>query len=128
TAAMDDAGARSQLPGVVLAVGSLLLLLFGTSLLSETPVPVIAAVVAVAVLPLLGIGELVMLARASRRELVSALICFAAVLALGPLQAILIAFVLALLNLAQRAASARAVLLQGPAGPETSLLDTVDGP
>lgn len=128
TAAMDDAGARSQLPGVVLAVGSLLLLLFGTSLLSQTPVPVIAAVVAVAVLPLLGIGELVMLARASRRELAIALICFAAVLALGPLQAILIAFVLALLNLAQRAASARAVLLQGPTGPETSLLDTVDGP
>lgn len=128
TATMDDSGTRSQLPGVVLAVGALILLMFGTALLSQTPVPAIAAVVAVALLPLLGVRELVGLARTSRRELAVALVCLVSVLALGPLQAIVIAFVLALLNLALRAAAARAVLLQDPDIPEASLLDTIDGP
>lgn len=51
TAAMDQAGSRTQLPSLVLAVGSLLLLLFGTALLADIPSPAIGAIVGVAVLP-----------------------------------------------------------------------------
>ena len=57
TAAMDQAGSRTQLPSLVLAVGTLLLLLFGTALLQEIPSPAIGAIVAVAIVPLLGIRE-----------------------------------------------------------------------
>ena len=54
TAAMDQAGSRTQLPSLVLAAGTLLLLLFGTALLADIPSPAIGAIVAVAILPLLG--------------------------------------------------------------------------
>ena len=57
TAAMDQAGSRTQLPSLVLAVGTLLLLLFGTALLADIPSPAIGAIVGVAILPLLGIRE-----------------------------------------------------------------------
>ena len=51
TAAMDQAGSRTQLPSLVLAAGTLLLLLFGTALLADIPSPAIGAIVAVAILP-----------------------------------------------------------------------------
>ena len=57
TAAMDQAGSRTQLPSLVLAAGTLLLLLFGTALLADIPSPAIGAIVAMAILPLLGIRE-----------------------------------------------------------------------
>lgn len=53
TAAMDQAGSRTQLPSIVLACGTLLLLLFGTALLTDIPSPAIGAIVGVAILPLL---------------------------------------------------------------------------
>lgn len=53
TAAMDHAGSRSQLPALVTAAGTLLLLIFGTALLEHIPSPAIGAIVTVAVLPLL---------------------------------------------------------------------------
>ena len=59
TAAMDQAGSRTQLPSLVLAVGTLLLLMFGTALLADIPSPAIGAVVAVAILPLLGIPDFI---------------------------------------------------------------------
>ena len=57
TAAMDQAGSRTQLPSVVTAAGTLLLLIFGTALLEDIPSPAIGAIVGVAILPLLGIKE-----------------------------------------------------------------------
>src|SRR5690606_5203035 len=105
TAAMDQAGSRTQLPSLVLAVGSLLLLMFGTALLSDIPSPAIGAIVAVAVARLIGIGELSDLWRLSRFEFGVAMSCLLGVLVLGPIRSILLAFVLALINLARRAAS-----------------------
>src|SRR5690606_38811567 len=58
TAAMEEAGSRSQVPSLVLAAGATLLILFGTDLLALVPLPAIGAIIAVAVLRLLGVGEL----------------------------------------------------------------------
>ena len=55
-------------PSLVLAVGTLLLLLFGTALLADIPSPAIGAIVGVAILPLLGIREFAQLWRADRFE------------------------------------------------------------
>ena len=86
-------------------MGTLLLLLFGTALLEHIPSPAIGAIVAVAILPLLGIGELRRLWSADRFEFVVGAVCFLGALLLGPILGILLAFVLALINLAKRAAS-----------------------
>ena len=42
---MDSAGSRTQLPSIVLAVDTLLLLLFGTALLADIPSPAVGAIV-----------------------------------------------------------------------------------
>ena len=105
TAALDQIGSRTQLPSIVAALGTLLLLVFGTALLEHIPSPAIGAIVAVAILPLLGIGELRRLWSADRFEFVVGAVCFLGALLLGPVLGILLAFVLALINLAKRAAS-----------------------
>ena len=104
TAAMDQAGSRTQLPSLVLAAGTLLLLVFGTALLAEIPTPAIGAIVAVAILPLLGVREFRTLWRLSRFEFWIGVVCFAATLLVGAIAGILVAFVLSLINLARRAA------------------------
>jgi high affinity sulfate transporter 1 len=105
TAAMDQAGSRTQLPSLVLAVGTLLLLLFGTALLADIPSPAIGAIVGVAVLPLLGIREFIGLWRLDRFEFWIGVTCFIVTLFVGSIAGIVVAFVLALINLAKRAAS-----------------------
>jgi high affinity sulfate transporter 1 len=122
TAAMDSAGARTQLPSVVLAVGTLLLLLFGTSLLADIPSPAIGAVVGVAILPLLGVGELRRLWRQDRFEFAVAAVCFLVTLFVGAIFGILVAFVLALINLAKRAANSPIDVLEGEDDVKRSLL------
>lgn len=126
TAAMDDVNSRTQLPSLVTAAGTLVLLLFGTALLSSIPSPAIGAVVAVAVLGLLGIGELRRLWRRSRFEFAIGLVCFLSVLILGPLGGLLLAFALSLVNLARRASHPAIDLLV--AGEENeSILETRPG-
>ncbi|KQQ65345.1 SulP family inorganic anion transporter [Microbacterium sp. Leaf320] len=107
TAAMDEAGSRTQLPSVVLAVGATLLLLVGTDVLAQMPSPVIGAVVAVAVWKLVGVRELRELAGISRYEFGISVVCLVSVLVCGPLHGLIIAFVLSLVNLARRAAAPR---------------------
>ncbi|QIK62049.1 SulP family inorganic anion transporter [Leucobacter viscericola] len=111
TAALDDAGSRTQLPAIVAALGTLLLVLFGTALLEHIPSAAIGAIVAVAVLPLLGIKDLISLWRERKFEFAVAVICFLGTLLLGPIIGIMLAFVLSLINLARRAASPRIDLL-----------------
>lgn len=124
SAAMDQAGSRTQLPSVVLAAGSLLLLLFGTALLADIPSPAIGAIVAVAVFRLLGFGELNEIRKLSRFEFAVGLACMLGVLVLGPIQGVLVAFVLSLINLARRAAHPPVDVLQGHDDPQVSLLAT----
>ncbi|MGN0063928.1 MAG: SulP family inorganic anion transporter [Nocardioides sp.] len=117
TAAVDEAGARSQLPAIVLAVSAVLLLAFGAEALAGIPSPAIGATVLVAVSRLLGVAELRHLWHHSRDELAVAAVCFVSVLALGPLQGLLVAFVLALVNLTRRAAVPHGVVLTDPRQP-----------
>jgi len=123
TAAMDQAGSRTQLPSLVLAVGTLLLLLFGTALLADIPSPAIGAIVGVAVLPLLGVKEFAGLWRLDRFEFWIGVACFVVTLFIGAIPGIVVAFVLALINLARRAANPAIDVLATDDVPADSLLD-----
>lgn len=123
TAAMDQAGSRTQLPSLVLAVGTVLLLLFGTALLAGIPSPAIGAIVGIAVLPLLGIREFRELWRLSRTEFWIGIVCLAATVLVGAIAGIVVAFVLALINLARRAASPAIDVLAEDDDPAASLLE-----
>lgn len=115
TAAMDQIGSRTQLPTIVAAVGTLLLVMFGTALLEQIPSPAIGAIVAVAVLPLLGISDLVRLWKQRPFEFLIGAVCFLGAILLGPIWGILIAFILSLINLARRAANPVVEVLTEPA-------------
>lgn len=121
TAAMDQVGSRTQVPSIVLAVGTLVLLLFGTALLEGIPSPAIGAVVAVAVFKLLGLVELRTIARESRYELGIGLVCLLGVLVFGPIGGLLLAFVLSVINLVRRAANPDLSILNVPEDPNSSL-------
>lgn len=123
TAAMDQSGSRTQLPSLVLAVGTLLLLLFGTALLADIPSPAIGAVVGVAILPLLGIREFRELWRQDRFEFAVGAACFLVTLFIGAIPGIVVAFGLALINLARRAANPAIDVLAADDDPRRSLLD-----
>lgn len=123
TAAMDQAGSRTQLPSFVLAAGTLLLLLFGTGLLEGIPSPAIGAIVGVAILPLLGFRELVGLWRVDRFEFAVGAVCFLVTLFVGSIPGILVAFVLALINVAKRASAPAIDVLAENDDPADSLLD-----
>jgi SulP family sulfate permease len=122
TAAMDQAGSRTQLPSIVLAAGTLMLLLFGTALLADIPSPAIGAIVGVAVLPLLGIRDFAAIWRQDRFEFAVGAICFLVTLFIGAIPGILVAFVLALINLAKRAANPAIDVLAAGGEPTDSLL------
>lgn len=123
TAAMDQAGSRTQLPSLVLAAGTILLLLFGTALLSEIPSPAIGAIVGVAVIPLFGVREFAQLWKVSRFEFWIAFCCLAVTVLVGAIAGIVVAFVLALINLARRAASPAIDVLAENDDPAASLLE-----
>ncbi|HEV7811643.1 MAG TPA: SulP family inorganic anion transporter [Leifsonia sp.] len=126
TAAVDQAGSRTQLPSLVTAVGTLALLVFGTALLEHIPSPAIGAIVAVAVVPLLGIPDLASLWRQDRFEFVIAVVCFLGALLLGPIAGIVIAFVLSVINVTGRAANPAIDTLAADGDPNASLLDTAE--
>lgn len=122
TAAMDQAGSRTQLPSLVLAVGTILLLLFGTALLADIPSPAIGAIVGVAVIPLLGIRAFRELWRLDRFEFAIGAVCFLVTLLVGSIPGIIVAFVLALVNIAKRAATPAIDVLADDDEPAGSLL------
>jgi high affinity sulfate transporter 1 len=123
TAAMDQAGSRTQFPALILAAGTLLLLLFGTALLADIPSPAIGAIVGVAIIPLLGIREFIDLWRKDRFEFLIGATCFLVTLFIGSIPGILVAFVLALINLAKRAANPAIDVLESTGDPGESLLE-----
>ncbi|HEX6953644.1 MAG TPA: SulP family inorganic anion transporter [Agromyces sp.] len=122
TAAMDQIGSRTQLPSLVMAAGVLLLLVFGTAILEGIPSPAIGAIVAVAVVPLLGIGDFARLWRADRVEFGIGAVCFLVTVLVGSIPGIFVAFVFALINLARRAANPAIDVLGTTGEPGTSLL------
>ena len=103
TAAMDAAGSRTQLSSLVAAVTVALVMVFFTDELAYLPTAALAGVVASAVLNLIEVEELRELWQMRRSEFWIAAVCLLSVLVFGPLQAVIIAFLLATIDLLRRA-------------------------
>jgi SulP family sulfate permease len=103
SAAMESVGARSQLPSLIAAGTITLVMLFFTDTLAFLPNAALAGIVANAVLSLIEVGELRELYRIRRSEFWIAVVCLLSVLALGPLRAVIIAFLLATIDIIRRA-------------------------
>lgn len=123
TAAMDQAGSRTQLPSLVLAAGALALLLFGTGLLEGIPSPAIGAIIAVAVARLVGIAELRELWLLDRREFAVGAVCFAVTLLIGAIPGIVVAFALSLVMMVARASRPAVDVLPLDDTPARSLVE-----
>ncbi|MCS6879918.1 MAG: solute carrier family 23 protein [Oscillochloridaceae bacterium] len=117
TAAMDSVGARTQIPSLVAGVVVAVILLFFTDLLALLPNAALAGIVANAVVKLIEVDEFRELRRVRRSEFWVAAFACVAVLVLGALQGVIIAFVLSLIDLIWRASQPHtAVLVEQPDG------------
>jgi SulP family sulfate permease len=117
SAAMDSSGAKTQLPSLVAAGTITIVMLFFTDTLAYLPNAALAGIVANAVLSLIEVHELRELWQMRRSDFWIAAVCLVSVLALGPLRAVAVAFLLSLVDVIRRASS-----------PETSVLEeTPDG-
>ena len=103
TAAMGAAGSRTQLSSLVAAAVVALVMVFFTDQLAYLPTAALAGVVASAVLNLIEVGELRELWQMRRSEFWIAAVCLLSVLVFGPLQAVIIAFLLATIDVLRRA-------------------------
>ena len=117
SAAMDASGARSQLPSLVAAGTIAVVMLFFTNLLAYLPTAALAGIVANAVLSLIEVHEFRELWRMRRSEFWIATVCLLSVLALGPLRAVMIAFLMSTIDVIRRASRPdTAMLLEAPDG------------
>lgn len=117
SAAMDAAGQRSQLPSLVAAGAITLIMLFFSDMLAYLPNAALAGIVANAVINLIAVSEFRDLWRMRRVEFWIAATCFLSVLVLGPMQAVIIATLLSIIDVVSRASK-----------PDTWLLEeTADG-
>ncbi len=103
SAAMEAAGSRSQWSSLVAAGTIALVMLFFTEALAYLPNAALAGIVANAVLSLIEVHELRELWRMRRSEFWIAAVCLLSVLALGPLRAVMIAFLLSTIDVIRRA-------------------------
>ena len=111
-AAMDSLGSRSQLPSLVAAGAVALVLLFFSDSLAFLPNAALAGIVANAVLSLIDVKELRLLYRIRRADFWIAMVCMLSVLVLGPLRAIIIAFLLTAVEVVRRASRPYTSVLQ----------------
>ena len=117
SAAMESSGARSQLPSLVAAGTIAVVMLFFTDVLAYLPNAALAGIVANAVLSLIEVHELRELWRMRRSDFWIAAVCLLGVLVVGPLRAVLIAFLLSTIDVIRRASSPdTSVLLEAPDG------------
>lgn len=117
SAAMDASGSKSQLPSLVAAVTIAVVMLFFTDMLAFLPNAALAGIVANAVLSLIEVHELRELWHVRRSEFWIAAVCLLSVLALGPLRAVMIAFLLSTIDVIRRASSPdTSVLVESPDG------------
>lgn len=117
TAAMDAAGSNTQVPSLVAAGTIALVMVFFTEELASLPSAALAGVVASAVLSLIEVKELKELWRMRRSEFWIAAVCLFSVLVLGPLRAVIIAFLLATIDVLRRASKPGTwVLKEAPDG------------
>jgi high affinity sulfate transporter 1 len=98
TAVAEQAGAKTQITGLVGAVAIVLMLVFAPWLLQSLPQPVLAAIVIAAALSLANIPTTVRLWRQRRVEFLLSITAFLSVALLGVIQGIAIAVALSILN------------------------------
>jgi high affinity sulfate transporter 1 len=103
TAVAEQAGAKTQVTGVVGAAAIVLMLVLVPGLLRSLPQPTLAAVVIAASLSLADVAGTVRLWRQRRAEFALSLAAFAGVALVGVLQGIAIAVALSILNVFRRA-------------------------
>ncbi len=126
SAAMEAAGARTQVPSLVAAATILVIMWFFTEPLAYLPTAALAGIVANAVISLIEVKELKELWDIRRAEFWIALVCLISVLGLGPLKAVIIAFLLSTIDVVRRASKpANAVMVHSgaedhfvPVGPD----------
>ncbi len=99
TAINDRAGARSRLPGLVMAGVTALVLLFLAPLMENIPEAALGAIVLVAAWGLLAREDAEAIRRQRREDWLLGLVTFAAVLVLGPLDGIIVGVAASLLSL-----------------------------
>ncbi len=80
---LDEAGARTQLSGALSALIVAPLLIFGTVTFSDIPITVLAAIVIVAVLPFVKVGEARRLWRVQRADFWVAMLAFGGTILIG---------------------------------------------
>lgn len=103
TPVAEQAGAKTQLTGVVGALTVAALLIFAPALLQNLPNAALGAVVIAACISLVDIAGVVRLYRLRRAEFVFSMVCFLGVALIGVIQGIVLAIVLALLDFVWRA-------------------------
>ena len=127
SAAMDASGATNQWPSLIAAGTIAIVMLFFTDMLAYLPNAALAGIVANAVLSLIEVHELKELWRMRRSEFAIAAICLLSVLALGPLKAVLIAFLLSTIDVIRRASRpVTAAMLEAPDGSHFIPADDTD--
>jgi high affinity sulfate transporter 1 len=118
-AVAEAAGARTQVAGIVAALALVPVLLFLTGLLQHVPSVALAAILISAGLSLLNWDDLRAIHRIEPQEFWLAMVATAGVLVFGPIQAILLVVVLALLRFVRLTARPRVEILgevEGDAG------------
>ena len=118
TAVSFQSGGRTQMTGLVAAALVLLMLLFVPGLVQSMPQPVLAAVIIAASISLFDVAELRRLYGVRRSEFLLAATCALGVMFLGVLQGIIVAVILSVVFVFQRAwAPYSAVLGRAPEIP-----------
>jgi high affinity sulfate transporter 1 len=102
TAVAEQAGAKTQVTGLVGAAAITLILLLAPGLLRDLPQPTLAAVVIAASLSLADVPGVVRLFRVRRAECLLSLVAFVGVVVLGVLPGIAVAVVLSIANVFRR--------------------------
>jgi high affinity sulfate transporter 1 len=116
TAVADAAGGRTQVTGIVSALAVAVVALFLTAPLQYVPSVVLAAVLVTAGLALLDIGKLKMIYRIDRSEAFLSIVATVGVVLVGPINAIMLTVVLALLRFVRLASR-----------PKVEILGALDG-
>jgi high affinity sulfate transporter 1 len=128
TAAMDSVGSRSQIPSLVAGVVVAVILLFFSDLLALLPNAALAGIVANAVIGLIEVGEFRQLWRVRRSEFAVALVACLAVLVLGALQGVVIAFLFSTIDLVARASRPHTGAMAELPGGQAFELPPADAP
>jgi high affinity sulfate transporter 1 len=116
SAVAEQAGARTQLTGIVAAAAVLAMLLFLPGLMRNLPQAALAALVISAAISLIDVAELAELLAMRRTEFALALACLLGVAFVGVLVGIVIAVTLAILQFFQRSWRPYSTVLGRPEG------------